>query len=254
MSRRKSDEVPEEPEPESSAVVKGLLEDIIGEVVKEREESENWERLMSTSTRQLNDADARSRSPLYSEADETDSDGCFDDRRRLPYDFCTRVATDYDYSSATTTSDDESAAAPSAVTGAKQIKKSRGSSGAFSRAAYVNRRRKRKRPPMTLEVALAKRRVAVEMLGLNGKREAEKLVAVGEENDPPPSSEAADDIGERQLALAPLGFVEDEFSPLAEGNIKVEVKEEVEEEEEVLGRGKRLRRANSRYSDDATPV
>merc|ERR1719499_1617968 len=119
LSQRRSDEVPEqESEPESRAVVKGLLEDVIGEVVKEREESEKWERLMSNS-KQIND-DALT---LYSEAaDETDSDGCFDDRRRLPYDFCTRVAADYDYSSATTTSDDESAAAPSS---AKQVKKSR---------------------------------------------------------------------------------------------------------------------------------
>merc|ERR1719499_3029894 len=76
-----------------------------------------------SNSKQIND-DALT---LYSEAaDETDSDGCFDDRRRLPYDFCTsRVAADYDYSSATTTSDDESAAAPSS---AKQVKKSRGSS------------------------------------------------------------------------------------------------------------------------------
>ena len=104
--------MPEESEPESRAVVMGLLEDVIGEVVREREESENWERLMSNS-KQIND-DALT---LYSEAaEETDSDGCFDDRRRLPYDFCTsRVAADYDYSSATTTSDDEAAGAPSSA-------------------------------------------------------------------------------------------------------------------------------------------
>ena len=240
MSRRKSDEVPET-RPESKAVVAELLDDIIGEVVKEKEESENWERLVSTS-KLVDNGDDPSSDP------DEDSDGCFDERRHLPYDFCTKLGTEYDYSSTTTTSDDDSVAAAAVPPRAPhQSKKSRASSsssssGAFSRAAYVNRRRKRKRPQMTLEVALAKRRVAVEMLSLKKGR------ATAENN--PPSS--ADEIGERQLAspldLEPSGFVEDEFSPLPE------VGKDGGASEEVLGRGKRLRRANSRYSDDATSV
>ena len=255
MSRRKSDEVPET-EPESKVVVKKLLNDIIGDVVKEREESDKWERLVSTS-KLVNDARAASvvdNGPC-SDADEEDSDGCFDDRRRLPYDFCTKLAAEYDYSSTTTTSDDDSVVAAAATTQNKigpigQNKKSRStssSSSAFSRAAYVNRRRKRKRPPMTLEVALAKRRVAVEMLSLKGKGE-----------NALPSSASADEIGERQLAspldLEPSGFVVDEFSPLPEVGNDDDGDGDGDGGDEVMGRGKRLRRANSRYSDDATSV
>ena len=250
LSRRKSDEALE---PESKVVVESLLDDIIGDVVKEKEESENWERLVSTS-KLVGDSRAQqvdNGNGPCSDPDE-DSDGCFDDRRRLPYDFCTKMAADDDdYSSATTTtSDDDSVAAAAAASNGRATlsnKKGRSSStssssGAFSRAAYVNRRRKRKRPPMTLEVALAKRRVAVEMLSLKGR-------ATTVENSLPSS---ADEIGERQLAspldLEPSGFVEDEFSPLPE----VDHDSAACGGEEVCGRGKRLRRANSRYSDDAT--
>ena len=271
MGRGKSDQAPEN-ESDSKLVVETLLDDVIRDVVKEKEESEKWERLVSTS-RLLNGRgsphDHRNVTPM-SPQDSEDSDGCFDDRRRLPYDFCTAGSplVDYDYSSATTTSDDDSAAASAADLVAPRVttmspqghpKKGRASSssssGAFSRASYVNRRRKRKRPP-TLEMTLAKRRVAVEMLkvspaatAVTSSDQASKDAASCDQVTPKV------EIEEQQLAL-PLdhgasGFVVDEFLPL--------VKEEPPPSDtasscgdSALGRGKRVRRANSRYSDDTT--